>query len=57
MAGSLAIMKLVQDYNLDINSPIEKHLKNLKELKWENKNKGFTNSYRWMETILSPNFH
>lgn len=25
MAGSLAIMKLVQDYNLDINSPIEKH--------------------------------
>ena len=30
MAGSLAIMKLVQDYNLDINSPIEKYFKDLK---------------------------
>lgn len=33
MAGSLAIMKLVQDYNLDINSPIEKHFKEFKRTK------------------------
>ena len=30
IAGSLAIMKLVQDYNFDINSPIKKYLKDFK---------------------------
>ena len=33
MAGSLAIMKLVQDYNLDIHSPIKKYFKEFKRTK------------------------
>ena len=53
MAGSLAIMKLVQDYNLDINSPIEKHFKEFKGTKMgESKIKDLlTHTAGWLSLI------